>query len=278
MSPYLPFSLGNTLVNLRRLLRHRSVRGRGAHRQGRDMVSWGECDDDVGAGAGRRVRHRRPPMGGRSPGRWHHASSALLVGILVACRVAEVGASPKLSALSFNGDVATLSPTFDPDTLSYNANVSTDRTSLQLDYTVLPETDETFTVATTVAQPSGKRRALLATTSALAICPGAQRHIPDGHADIRRRGDDVRGASHELLPGLARLTPRPGAQHRLNRGATRWTRLPRAHALVRRHRGLHRNGRVHHPNRGVRVQVHDDRRRGVARLGAIQAQRRRPDV
>ena len=111
-------------------------------------------------------------MGGRSPGRWHHASSALLVGILVACRVAEVGASPKLSALSFNGDVATLSPTFDPDTLSYNANVSTDRTSLQLDYTVLPETDQTFTVATTVAQPSGKRRALLATTDALAIAPG----------------------------------------------------------------------------------------------------------
>ena len=109
-------------------------------------------------------------------------------------------------------------------------------------------------------------------------CPGAQRHIPDGHADIRRRGDDVRGASHELLPGLARLTPRPGAQHRLNRGATRWTRLPRAHALVRRHRGLHRNRRVHHPNRGVRVQVHDDRRRGVARLGAIQAQRRGSDV
>ena len=136
------------------------------------MVSWGECDDDVGAGAGRRVRHRRPPMGGRSPGRWHHASSALLVGILVACRVAEVGASQKLSALSFNGDVATLSPTFDPDTLSYNANVSTDRTSLQLDYTVLPETDQTFTVATTVAQPSGKRRALLATTDALAIAPG----------------------------------------------------------------------------------------------------------
>ena len=136
------------------------------------MISWGECDDDGGAGAGRRVRHRRPPMGGRSPGRWHHASSALLVGILVACRVAEVGASPKLSTLSFNGDVATLSPTFDPDTLSYNANVSTDRTSLQLDYTVLPETDETFTVATTVAQPSGKRRALLATTSALAIDPG----------------------------------------------------------------------------------------------------------
>ena len=79
----------------------------------------------------------------------------LLVCIL-ACRVASAGASPKLSALSFVGDVATLTPAFDSDTLSYNASVTTDRTSVQLAYAVAsPDSASLVEVTTAVTQPSG---------------------------------------------------------------------------------------------------------------------------
>ena len=195
------------------------------------MVTRRWVDDDTGAGAGREAWRRRPrggDRGGGGPGRFRRGSFALLVCIL-ACRVASAGASPKLSALSFVGDVATLTPAFDPDTLSYNASVTTDRTSVQLAYAVAsPDSASPVDVTTAVTQPSGRRRRnlLSSTTSALAISPGHN----DVTLTVRRISDDAATAyavrvtayslaAHVSLSGLSLVVgstpvalPGPGFQ------------------------------------------------------------------
>ena len=204
------------------------VRGGGVHRSCRGMVTRGWRDDDTGAGTGREAGRRRPRGRDRGPGRFHRGSFALLVCIL-ACRVASAGASPKLSALSFVGDIATLTPAFDPDTLSYNASVTTDRTSVQLAYAVAsPDSASLVEVTTAVTQPSGRRRRnlLSSTTSALAISPGHN----DVTLTVRRTTDNAATAyavrvtayslaAHVSLSGLSLVVgstpvalPGPGFQ------------------------------------------------------------------
>ena len=204
------------------------VRGGGVHRSCRGMVTRGWRDDDTGAGTGREAGRRRPRGRDRGPGRFHRGSFALLVCIL-ACRVASAGASPKLSALSFVGDVATLTPAFDSDTLSYNASVTTDRTSVQLAYAVAsPDSASLVEVTTAVTQPSGRRRRnlLSSTTSALAISPGHN----DVTLTVRRTTDNAATAyavrvtayslaAHVSLSGLSLVVgstpvtlPGPGFQ------------------------------------------------------------------
>ena len=86
------------------------------------------------------------------------------------CSFAEAS-QPRLSALAFDAGVATLSPAFDPDVLSYTAGVSHGTYQVFLDYTT-EDDPSTLTVSASTTSPSGRRRRLHTLTDAQSLAVG----------------------------------------------------------------------------------------------------------
>ena len=96
--------------------------------------------------------------------------TTMLTLAALCCSFAEA-AEPRLSALAFDGGVATLSPAFDPDVLSYTAGVSHGTYQVFLDYAT-EDDPSSLTVSTSTTSPSGRRRRLHTLTPAQSLAVG----------------------------------------------------------------------------------------------------------
>ena len=188
------------------------------------------------------------------------------------CSFAEAS-QPRLSALAFDAGVATLSPAFDPDVLSYTAGVSHGTYQVFLDYTT-EDDPSTLTVSASTTSPSGRRRRLHTLTDAqsLAVGPNDITLTLTRDADGESRAYVVTVTRHSLASRAtlqSRVFPRRGPPPR---------RRPRLgiHSLHLRLRREHppRPLLAHPPPDGRALGVHRSRRRRV--LGdALRLGRRR---
>ena len=96
--------------------------------------------------------------------------TTMLTLAALCCSFAEAS-QPRLSALAFDAGVATLSPAFDPDVLSYTAGVSHGTYQVFLDYTT-EDDPSTLTVSASTTSPSGRRRRLHTLTDAQSLAVG----------------------------------------------------------------------------------------------------------